>query len=221
MDSTLNSMSNPRFDQTQNLNKPNTKETSKSYYMMSSFQNTSKKLYSQRDKELLINQQYYDPEVLKKQLNNCKTKIHEQKSTFLNLKIRYGKLYNENMNNKNLISNILGTPLDKYVTKEEVLDKIENAKLTESKKAKLQEALDSIILRLNIEEKKENKAFNVLVRAKLRKQRIHTIITPDELSRFHKNLTNVLYINFIKEEKKKKEKQMPVKKMSKTQKRFK
>ena len=155
MDSTLNSMSNPRFDQTQNLNKPNTKETSKSYYMMSSFQKTSKKLYSQRDKELLINQQYYDPEVLKKQLNNCKTKIHEQKSTFLNLKIRYGKLYNENMNNKNLISNILGTPLDKYVTKEEVLDKIENAKLTESKKAKLQEALDSIILRLNIEEKKE------------------------------------------------------------------
>ena len=54
---------------------------------------------------------------------------------------------------------------------------------------------------------------------KLRKQRIHTIITPDELSRFHKNLTNVLIMHFITEEKKKKEKKIATKKMSKTQKR--
>ena len=66
---------------------------------------------------------------------------------------------------------------------------------------------------------KTDKSFNVLVRAKLRKQRIHTIITPDELNRFHKNLTNVLIMNFIKDEKKKKEKKEQVKKMSKTQKR--
>ena len=70
-----------------------------------------------------------------------------------------------------------------------------------------------------IEQDKNGKSFNVLVRAKLRKQRIHTIITPDELSRFHKNLTNVLIMNFIKEEKKKKDKKEPIKKMSKTQKR--
>ena len=76
-------------------------------------------------------------------------------------------------------------------------------------------------LRLNdrLEQDKNGKVFNVLVRAKLRKQRIHTIITPDELSRFHKNLTNVLIMNFIKEEKKKKDKKEPIKKMSKTQKR--
>ena len=143
MDSTFNSVSNPRFDQTQNLNnKTNIREASKSYYIIPSFQKTSKKIFSQRDKDhdLLINQQYYDPEMLKQQLNNCKTKIHEQKSNYLNLKIRYGKLYNENMNNKNLISKILGTPLDKYVTKEEVLDKIENAKLTQNNRDKLQEA---------------------------------------------------------------------------------
>ena len=48
-----------------------------------------------------------------------------------------------------------------------------------------------------MEQDKDNKLFNVLVRAKLRKQRIHTIITPDELSRFHKNLTNVLYISSL------------------------
>ena len=70
-----------------------------------------------------------------------------------------------------------------------------------------------------IEQDKNGKSFNVLVRAKLRKQRIHTIITPDELNRFHKNLTNVLIMNFIKEEKKKKDKKEPIKKMSKTQKR--
>ena len=70
-----------------------------------------------------------------------------------------------------------------------------------------------------LEQDKENKAFNILVRAKLRKQRIHTIITPDELNRFHKNLTNVLIMNFIKEERVKKEKKEPNKKMSVRQRR--
>ena len=69
------------------------------------------------------------------------------------------------------------------------------------------------------QDKDEKKIFNVLVRAKLRKQRIHTIITPDELSRFHKNLTNVLIMHFITEERKKKEKKVVEKKVSKTQKR--
>ena len=70
-----------------------------------------------------------------------------------------------------------------------------------------------------LEQDKEKKLFNVLVRAKLKKQRIHTIITPDELNRFHKNLTNVLIMHFITEERKKKEKKIATKKMSKTQKR--
>ena len=70
-----------------------------------------------------------------------------------------------------------------------------------------------------LEQDKENKLFNVLVRAKLKKQRIHTIITPDELERFHKNLTNVLIMHFITEERKKKVKKIVEKKMSKTQKR--
>ena len=63
-----------------------------------------------------------------------------------------------------------------------------------------------------LEQDKEKKLFNVLVRAKLKKQRIHTIITPDELNRFHKNLTNVLIMHFITEEKKKKEKKLATKK---------
>ena len=89
----------------------------------------------------------------------------------------------------------------------------------EKQKYKNNPAKRRLRLKDRLEEDKENKAFNILVRAKLRKQRIHTIITPDELSRFHKNLTSVLIMNFIKDERKKKEKKTPDKKMSKTQKR--
>ena len=89
----------------------------------------------------------------------------------------------------------------------------------EKQKYKKNPAKRKLRIKDRLEEDKENKAFNVLVRAKLRKQRIHTIITPDELNRFHKNLTNVLIMNFIKEERVKKEKKEPTKKMSVRQRR--
>ena len=89
----------------------------------------------------------------------------------------------------------------------------------EKNKYKKTAAKRKLRLKDRMEQDKENKLFNVLVRAKLKKQRIHTIITPDELSLFHKNLTNVLIMNFIKDERQKKEKKLPIKKMSKTQKR--
>ena len=59
------------------------------------------------------------------------------------------------MNNKNIISNVLGVPLDKYVTREEVMDKIENAKLDKIKRKILKEAYDGILLKMEIEDKKE------------------------------------------------------------------
>ena len=89
----------------------------------------------------------------------------------------------------------------------------------EKQKYKKNPAKRRLRIKDRLEQDKENKLFNVLVRAKLKKQRIHTIITPDELKTFHKNLTNVLIMHFITEERKKKEKKIPVKKMSKTQKR--
>ena len=89
----------------------------------------------------------------------------------------------------------------------------------EKQKYKNNPAKRKLRIKDRLEQDKENKAFNILVRAKLRKQRIHTIITPDELNRFHKNLTNVLIMNFIKEEKIKKEKKEPLKKMSVRQRR--
>ena len=89
----------------------------------------------------------------------------------------------------------------------------------ETQKFKNSAAKRKLRIKDRLEQDKENKQFNVIVRAKLRKQRIHTIITPDELSRFHKNLTNVLIMHFITEERKKKEKKIAEKKISKTQKR--
>ena len=89
----------------------------------------------------------------------------------------------------------------------------------ETQKFKNNAAKRKLRIKDRLEQDKENKQFNVIVRAKLRKQRIHTIITPDELSRFHKNLTNVLIMHFITEERKKKEKKIAEKKISKTQKR--
>ena len=70
------------------------------------------------------------------------------------------------------------------------------------------------------QEKDSNKLFNVFVRAKLKKKRINTLITPEELNSFHHNLMNILTLHFIKEERKK-EKKETVKKatISKTQKR--
>ena len=78
--------------------------------------------------------------------------------------------------------------------------------------------------KLRMEDRKEQDKsktnFNVLVRAKLNKKRIHTIVTPENLDSFHHNIMNVLTINFIREEMKKKEKkELAKKKISKTQKR--
>jgi len=56
---------------------------------------------------------------------------------------------------KNLISSILGISLNKYLTKEEVTDKIENCNLSDLERVQLQEAYDKIQLKLEIAEKKK------------------------------------------------------------------
>ena len=89
----------------------------------------------------------------------------------------------------------------------------------EKQKYKRNPRMRKLRIKDRLEEDKLNKMFHVLVRAKLKKQRIHTIVTPDELNRFHKNLTNVLIMHFITEERKKKERKPIIKKSSKTQKR--
>ena len=82
----------------------------------------------------IINQQDYDPNLLKKELSLLKSDMHMKKNELLKLKIKYSKLNDENASNKNLISTILGISLDKYLSREAVLDKIENCQLTDIEK---------------------------------------------------------------------------------------
>ena len=133
----------------------NNLKPSKSYSLLPCSKKHGNKLFSKKGSELLTNQQFNDSDNLKTQLINCKAKMYEQNRIYLNLKIKYGKLYNENWINKNLISDILGVPLNKKITKEEVLDKIENAKMNNFNRELLNEALKAILLKSQIEEKKE------------------------------------------------------------------
>ena len=133
----------------------NVLKPSKSYSLLPCLKKHGNKLFSKKGSELLTNQQFNDSDNLKTQLINCKAKMYEQNRIYLNLKIKYGKLYNENWINKNLISDILGVPLNKKITKEEVLDKIENAKMNNFNRELLNEALKAILLKSQREEKKE------------------------------------------------------------------
>ena len=135
----------------------NVLKPSKSYSLLPCLKKHGNKLFSKKGSELLTNQQFNDSDNLKTQLINCKAKMYEQNRIYLNLKIKYGKLYNENWINKNLISDILGIPLNKKITKEEVLDKIENVKMNNFNRELLNEALKAILLKSQIEEKKELK----------------------------------------------------------------
>ena len=131
------------------------KKSSKAYNLIPYLKKANNKLFSKRGSDLLLNQQLNDPDDLKQQLNTCKAKMYEQNRNFLSLKIKYGKLKNENASNKNLISNVLGVPLDKNLTKDEFLDKIEHAKMNKFNREMLKEAVDTIILKAEIDNKKE------------------------------------------------------------------
>jgi hypothetical protein len=75
--------------------------------------------------------------------------------------------------------------------------------------------------RINQEREKEEKEFAVLIRAKLKKQRIQTILNATDIEKFHQLLLYVLALNFIPEEKlekSKKDKNQTIK-ISKTKRR--
>ena len=158
-----NNKNNINYKETpNNLNQTRTKNTLKEIHktpknleLLPILKKANNKLFKKNGSDLFANQQYYDPDILKQQLNSCKTKLQEQSSYYLSLKIKYSKLNNDNLYNKNLISNILGTPFDQLLSKEEFLDKIENITLTNDKKHILEEAYETIKLKIEINEKKE------------------------------------------------------------------
>ena len=138
--------------------KPIPKQTlnsSKTYNLLPCIKKANNKLFNNKGSDLQINPQYNDQDILKQQLDSCKSKIIKYNRNFWNLKIKYGKLYNENTYNKNLIYNILGVPSDTCLTKEQLLDKIKSAQIDESNKEKLKIAVESINLKEEIETKKE------------------------------------------------------------------
>lgn len=132
-------------------------KSSSSYNLLPCLKKQGNKILTNRENNLFTNQKYYDTDNLKNQLNICKTQFYLHNYNFHSLKIKYGKLYSENMANKNIISNILGIPLNKKLTKEQFLDKIENTKLNKYNREILKEAVDGIILKDQIKEKKEQK----------------------------------------------------------------
>ena len=66
-----------------------------------------------------------------------------------------------------------------------------------------------------------NDKFSVLVRARYKDSRIQTTVSESDIDNFHHSLSNVLTLHFIREDElpKKKEKQMPKRTMTKTQRR--
>ena len=80
--------------------------------------------------------------------------MHKKKSELIRLKIMKNKLFNENVSNKNLISKILSIPLEKELTREQVLQKLENCNLSQTDRKMLQEAYDIILLRSEISDRK-------------------------------------------------------------------
>ena len=143
----------------QNKLKDHNYKTSKSFYILPYLQspgnNTFRStFFSNNNKGPIINQQDYDPNLLKKELSLYKLDMHNRKNDLLKLKIKYSKLEDENNLNKNLISNILGVSLDKYITRDAILDRIENCELSNLEKEKLHEAYERIKLKLDISEKK-------------------------------------------------------------------
>ena len=133
----------------ENLNSTN------SYKLLPCLKKQGNKIFSRTGSNLLTNQKNFDTDDLKNQLSTCKSRIYMQNYKLLSLKIKYGKLYSENTANKNIIANILGVPLNKNLTKDEFINKIENAKLNKYNREILKEAFDSIILRAQLKEKKE------------------------------------------------------------------
>ena len=159
-ENTKNQNSNSKEKINQNKEKDYKSKTGKSFYILPSIQKKNKESFrssldfNNNRRIPIINQQDYDQNLLKKELSLYKCDMHNKKNDLLKLKIKYSKLNYENASNKNLIFTILGIPSDKYLTRDQVLDKIENCKLSDIEKEKLEEEYEKIKLNLEISEKK-------------------------------------------------------------------
>ena len=91
---------------------------------------------------------------MKKELSLIRSNLQKKKTELLLLKIKYTKLYDENMNNKTIIAKVLSIPLHNYITKDVLIYKIENCELTKENREILEKAYEIIKLKLEITDKK-------------------------------------------------------------------
>ena len=97
----------------------------------------------------------YDSEFLKSDLISYRSEVQKRKNELLRLKIKYGKLMMDNTNNKSMLAKILNIKKDKYITKGELIFKINNCKINKEERQSLKYAHEILKLKLELNTKKK------------------------------------------------------------------
>ena len=97
----------------------------------------------------------YDSEYLKSDLIAFRSEVQKRKNELLLLKIKYGKLLVDNINNKTLIANILCIPMNKLINRRILLSEINNCELSKEVRQTLKYAYKILVLKMELNSKKE------------------------------------------------------------------
>ena len=97
----------------------------------------------------------YDSEYLKSDLIAFRSEVQKRKNELLLLKIKYGKLLVDNINNKTLIANILCIPMNKLINRQILLSEINNCELSKEVRQTLKYAYKILVLKMELNSKKE------------------------------------------------------------------
>ena len=97
----------------------------------------------------------YDSEYLKSDLIAFRSEVQKRENELLLLKIKYGKLLVDNINNKTLIANILCIPMNKLINRQILLSEINNCELSKEVRQTLKYAYKILVLKMELNSKKE------------------------------------------------------------------
>lgn len=97
----------------------------------------------------------YDSEYLKSDLIAFRSEVQKRKNELLLLKIKYGKLLVDNINNKTLIAKILCIPMNKLINRQILLSEINNCELSKEVRQTLKYAYKILVLKMELNSKKE------------------------------------------------------------------
>lgn len=128
----------------------------------------------------------YNSDNLKNNLITYRSEFHERKNELHLLRIKYNKLLIDNINNKALIAKILGIPTNKAISKHMVFSKIRNCKLDKESRQALQEAYEILMLKLDVENKKQLLSQKNNFKNDLEKNTKRKIVSTLEIDYFEK-----------------------------------